>query len=133
MWECIPGPCEDDFISSFPNSDAAISAVLQYHLGGPTLLSPWPIPFHHHPELAFAQVCFALAYAVTVNQEAFEGIAERRNQKIFGNYHFGKTRWEWALQSQFLTIPHLNDPSRVLRLRRDAQECYIVTQSTTSP
>lgn len=131
VWECAPGPCDDDFISSFPNRDAAITAVLHYHLGGPTLLGPWVMPFHRHPELAFAQVCFVLAHAVTIDQETFDGIAERRNQKIFGNYRFGKTRWEWALQARFLTIPHSSNAGLVLRLRRDAQECYIVRQRTT--
>lgn len=127
VWDLVPGPGQHDFICRFGDIEDAVAAVLAYEMGGPTLLGPWCIPLHRHPELRLEQVRWALANAVAVSHESFAGIAERRHERIFGNLMFGRDRWEWAIQSQFLAIPHISDRSRTLRLRRDAQECYIVT------
>lgn len=130
LWDTIPGPGLDDVRCAFPNLDAAIAAVLQYHLGGPTQLGPWVIPLHRHPELALELVRLRLRDAPQLSQAAFDALAERRRDAIFGNYRFGASRWDWALQTQFLPIPHRTLPNQVLYLRRDAQEAYVVADAT---
>lgn len=126
IWGCAPGPCVDDFIARFATREEAISAVLQYAVGGPTLLNGWVVPLHAHPELSLLQVTFAIAQAVTVDADTFARIAWQRREKVFGNRRFGRTRWDWALQYQFLALPHVHEPSATLMLRRDAQEGYLV-------
>lgn len=81
---------------------------------------------HVHPELNLLQVTFAVGQAVTVDADTFARIAWQRREKVFGNRLFGRTRWEWALQYQFLALPHVHDTSATLMLRRDAQEVYLV-------
>ena len=36
--------------------------------------------------------------------------------------------WEKALLVHFLAIPHINDAHKVLRLRRNLQETFIMTE-----
>ncbi len=131
-WECAPGPCLDDFISTYSELAPAVEAVVQYHIGGPTLLGPWVVPLHRHPELRLEHVRRALTDAITVSSDTFAAIADRRTKQIFGNYRFGADRWTWALQCQFLPIAHITAAHHTLYLRRDAQESYVVQTLVTS-
>jgi hypothetical protein len=126
MWERVPGPDESDFICSFPSLEDALAAVQAFYFGVPTNMNGWLIPLHRHPELSATDVRYAIENSVNVSKDVFEGIAERRRQRITGNRIFGTERWMLALQYQFLTIKHARNTSLVLRLRRDLQEGYIV-------
>jgi hypothetical protein len=126
MWERVPGPDESDFICRFSSLEDAVWAVQAFYFGSPTNMDGWLIPLHRHPELSRADVQYAIENAVNVDQDAFEGIAERRQRRIIGNRIFGTDRWTLALQYQFLTIKHNTNTNKVLQLRRDLQEAYIV-------
>lgn len=128
VWERAPGPGEDDFICTFPMLDQAIDAILAFYFGAPTLIDDWQFPLHRHPELSLEVVNWALKNTIHVTQDMFDGIAERRWNKVKDRWPI--KHWERALQSQFLTIHHVTDPTQTLRLRRDGQETYIVHRST---
>lgn len=128
-WDSVPGPGEDDFICTYTSREDAVKAVTAYLYGEPTTVDDWVVPLHRHPEIHLKGVQHALANAVNISQEAFEGIAERRRERILRYYSFherGINRWQQALQYQFLSLVHRADPSILLRLRRDMQETYIV-------
>jgi hypothetical protein len=130
VWDCTPGPGEDDFICSYASHEEVIKAVAAYLYGEPTVIDGWMFPLHRHPELHREGIQYALAHAVNINQSDFEGIAERRRERIERYYWLRKrgtsSIWEKALQYQFLSIVHCTYPSILLRLRRDMQETYIV-------
>jgi hypothetical protein len=125
MWERVPGPDESDFICRFSSLEDAVKAVQAFYFGSPTNVDGWLIPLHRHPELSRADVQYAIENAINVGQDAFEGIAERRQRRITGNRIFGADRWTLALQYQFLTIKHDTNTYVVLQLRRDLQEAIL--------
>ncbi len=127
VWKCVPGPGEDDFICTFAVLDQAIDAVLAFYFGTPTIIGHWRFPLHRHPELSRDAINWALKNTINVTQEMFDGIAERRWNKVKDRWPI--KRWERALQYQFLTIHHVTDPTQTLHLRRDGQEAYIVHHS----
>ena len=129
VWESVPGPGEDDFICNYTSCQEAVTAATTYLYGEPTIIDAWVISLHHHPELNLGGIQNALAHGVNVSQCAFEGIAERRRERIeryYWHHQINTSRWEKALQWQFLSIVHSTNPSILLRLRRDMQETYIV-------
>lgn len=126
VWETTPGPSANDFIVMLNSRAEFIRALYGYHLGSPIVIDGWEIALHRHPELSLEGVRHAIAEAIHVDADDFEGIAERRRARTVGNYKLGKTRWEWALQYQFLSFDHESDPTITLRLRRDMKEAYVV-------
>lgn len=124
VWEYVPGPGESDFVVHFPSLEAAIDAILAFYFGQSSVIDDWIVPLHRHPELTVEGVCFAIADAVNVAQEAFEGLVERRGHRIQNQWQL--TRWKRALQSQFLGMQHRVNPTIKLQLRRDMQEAYNV-------
>jgi hypothetical protein len=125
-WEMIPGPGRDDFRIVYQSHAEYARAVENFVSGSPTTIDGWIVPLHKHPELTLEGVQYAIADAVNVSCEAFERIEEDRHRRIYYHPLFGRTRWEWALQTQFLTCKHISEPAVTLRLRRDMQETYIV-------
>lgn len=107
-----------------------VNAVYEFYFGTPAIIDVWIVPFNRHPELSYEVTRSAIAQAINVSQATFDGIAERRRERVSGNRLFGKSRWEWALQYQYLPVAHVSDPSLHLQLRRDLQEAYIVHDDT---
>lgn len=126
LWDYIPGPGPTDFTASFATLDEIVPLLIGYYFGQDTPVDSWMVPLNRHPELSYQHVCRAIAEAINVTKNAFEGIAERRRARIWENKLLGETPWEWALQCQFLRILHATDQFRILQLRRDTQEAYIV-------
>jgi hypothetical protein len=129
IWEMIPGPGPNDFIVEFASRDGYINAVYDFHFGHPTDMEGWLVPFHKHPELSIDAVRHAITEAVNVSHEAFKGIEERRYNRIAYWYYrwiSGNSRWARSIQFTFLEFPHVMDTTRVLKMRRDCQETYIV-------
>jgi hypothetical protein len=131
VWERVPGPDESDFRATFPTLDQALSAAHQFYFGQPTLIGDWNVPLHRHPELLQVPLEHVIAQAVNIAASDFARIREQRKQQMYGSFApliltQGTTRWEKALQAQFLQIPHYVRKDILLCLRRDAQEAYIV-------
>lgn len=126
VWDRIPSPDVDDIYAIFDNKEAALECLFTYAMGGPSLINGWLVPYHRHPELSFLQSKLAILDAIQIDQLSFERICEQRYQKIAHNRLFGSSRWEWAMQYQFIPIAHLHRTDLRLQLRRDCQEAYIV-------
>src|SRR5579884_2870988 len=112
VWNCIPGPGTDDFICIYTSCEEAVKAVRAYLYGKPTIIDEWVVPLHRHPELLLEGIQYALANAVNISQLAFEGIAERRRERI-ERYYLYTNRWtniwEKAFQYQFLPLTHCSN------------------------
>jgi glycosidase len=127
----IPGPGLDDFQCEFAELDEAVEAVLVFYLDEPTIVDGWVIPFHRHPELRTDGIKQTIAKATCIAQDAFNEIEESHWNKIrhyqqHGQWEHYRQAWQYIVQHQFLKIPHVEDCTVTLRLRRDGQEGYIV-------
>lgn len=134
-WDYCPGPSLEDFAIRYHSRRDYLRAVLRYYFGSPRTIDGWIIPLHKHPELTLPGVKHAIADAVNVSVEAFEGIAEQRYRRTdrisrrLGNpwlILLASGDMEWACRWQFLQCPHKTDDTIFLALRRDMQETYIV-------
>ena len=129
VWNRIPEPAESDFHCTYATRGEAERAVDMFLHSEPTIIDGWIVPLHRHPELSLEAVKEALANAIHVSHDTFEGIAERRKKRIEHYYWvhgWRKHVWERTYESQFLSITHQSDKSILLQLRRDMQECYVI-------
>lgn len=125
-WQCIPGPCYDDFRCEVTSFELALIAIRDFYFGEPTIIGGWQIPFHKHPEITETEAVRAIKQAININHTSFEGIAERRRKRTHGNRLLGSNRWDWALKYQFIPIERQDNKMIILQMRRDAQEAYII-------
>jgi hypothetical protein len=122
VWECVPGPAEDDFRCKFDLLENAVNAAINFFFGEPTIINGWIFPLHRHPEIQADLVEPAIKNAVKINENNFGKIVDEYRE-IF----WEEPSWETALRYKFLKILPLDESDVVLMLRRDLKESYVVS------
>jgi len=122
VWECAPGPSEDDFVCKFVSLDNAVDAAINFFFDKPVIINGWVFPLHRHPEMQADLIDAAVNNAVKINASDFDKI-ENEYLKIY----WQGPGWENALRCFFLKISPLGESEFALMIRRDLKESYLVS------
>jgi hypothetical protein len=126
LWDYLPGPGPTDFVWSCASLNQAMSLMLDFYFGTPTIIGGWAVPLHRHPELSLPKVCDTIGRAVPITDSAFQVLRDEYRQRE-PRSSWQDQPWFKVFQISFLTIPHQHDPTLTLFLRRDVQEAFIVS------
>jgi hypothetical protein len=126
LWDYLPGPGPTDFVWSCASLNQAMSFVLDFYFGAPTIIGDWLVPLHRHPELMLPNVRDAIVRALPITGAAFQALTDEYRQRQ-PRSSWEDRPWSKVFQTSFLTIPHQHDPTTTLFLRRDLQEALTVS------
>ena len=134
VWDHVPGPGPDDFAYGYEDLDRAVDAVLDYYQGEPTRIGVWWVPLHRHPYLDIDAVRHCVNEAKRLTVTAFHDLTQDRAAKFAAEDKSNSSgdevtlaRPQAVMRLQFIECPSLTHARRMLHLRRDAEEAYIVT------